>query len=100
MSLPDKYRYIVIEGPIGAGKTSLAPRAGRGVRRVARAGRPGRQSLPAALLSGCERYALPAQLFFLFQRVNQLRELTSPTSSRLAISDSCWTRTRCSRRSR
>jgi len=24
MSLPDKYRYIVIEGPIGAGKTSLA----------------------------------------------------------------------------
>ena len=23
---PDKYRYIVVEGPIGAGKTSLARR--------------------------------------------------------------------------
>ena len=23
-SLPEKYRYVVIEGPIGAGKTSLA----------------------------------------------------------------------------
>ncbi|HKA39417.1 MAG TPA: deoxynucleoside kinase, partial [Burkholderiales bacterium] len=22
--LPDKYRYIVVEGPIGAGKTTLA----------------------------------------------------------------------------
>jgi guanylate kinase len=34
--LPEKYRYIVIEGPVGAGKTSLArqlaERSGRSCR--------------------------------------------------------------------
>ena len=68
-------RYIVIEGPIGVGKTSLA-------RRLA-------ESLDSELLLEqaeinpfLERFyrnpretALPTQLFFLFQRVRQIEEL-------------------------
>ena len=36
------------------------------------------QSVPAALLPDMPRYALPTQLFFLFQRVDQLRGLAQP----------------------
>jgi deoxyadenosine/deoxycytidine kinase len=68
-------RYIVVEGPIGVGKTSLA-------RRLAK-------SFDAELLLEAvdenpflERFyrsgrtaALPAQLFFLFQRSRQIEEL-------------------------
>ena len=70
-----KSRYIVIEGPIGVGKTSLA-------RRLA-------HSLDSELLLEeaeanpfLERFyhnprsaALPTQLFFLFQRARQIEEL-------------------------
>ena len=76
MTLSEKYPYIVIEGPIGSGKTTLA-------RKLA-------ERFPLSLLlENAEanpflprfyqdpgRYALPAQLFFLFQRAEQVRELT------------------------
>ena len=78
-------------------------RARRRVRRHAAARRPGRQSVPAALLPGPRaRYALPTQLFFLFQRVNQLRDLAQADLFRRPRRrrTSCSTRTRCSRASR
>lgn len=71
----ERYRHIVVEGPIGAGKTSLARKL---------ADRFGAQLVLEDPLSNpflerfyrdSRRYALPAQLFFLFQRVNQLRDL-------------------------
>ncbi len=72
---PNTHRFIVLEGPIGVGKTSLATRIG--------------QSLNAELLLEhadqnpfLERFyrnprsgALPAQLYFLFQRAQQLAAL-------------------------
>jgi len=71
-------RYIVIEGPIGVGKTSLA-------RRLA-ASLDGDLMLEEAEANPfLERFyhdprgaALPAQLFFLFQRARQLEELRQP----------------------
>jgi len=78
--LPEKYRYVVIEAPIGAGKTSLArimsERCG---------GSPlledPRPIVSAGFLSDAARYALPTQLYFLFQRANQVQELNQSTCS-------------------
>lgn len=75
MSSPDIPRYIVIEGPIGVGKTSLAKRLASDFG-------------GDLLLEGAEENpflerfyrnprhaALPTQLFFLFQRARQMQEL-------------------------
>ena len=44
------------------------------------------------------RYALSTQMFFLFQRMNQLRDLAqTDLSMRASSPTSCSTRTRCSR---
>jgi len=73
MPIPD---YIAIEGPIGVGKTSLARRL---------AGTFGTDLLLEGADSNpfLERFyndpkngALPAQLFFLFQRAQQMRDLS------------------------
>jgi len=75
MSSPEIPRYIVIEGPIGVGKTSLAKRLASDFG-------------GDLLLEGAEENpflerfyrnprhaALPTQLFFLFQRARQMQEL-------------------------
>ncbi len=71
----DKYRHIVVEGPIGAGKTSLARRLAErfGAKLVLED--PAANPFLERFYRDARRYALPTQLFFLFQRVNQLRDL-------------------------
>lgn len=86
--LPEKYRYIAIEGPIGAGKTSLArvmsERAGGSVLLED----PDSNPFLPGFYQDRARYALPTQLFFLFQRANQVRALTQPDLfAGLAIAD-------------
>ena len=70
-----RYRYIVIEGPIGAGKTSLthklAERLGADTLLESASDNP---FLPR-FYQEPRRYALPTQLHFLFDRSRQLREL-------------------------
>ena len=75
MSPFERYRHIVIEGPIGAGKTSLARKLAErfGARSVLE--EPGQNPFLERFYRDSRRYALPTQLFFLFQRVNQLRDL-------------------------
>lgn len=70
-----RYRHIVVEGPIGAGKTSLARKLAEkfGARLVLED--PLANPFLERFYRDSRRYALPAQLFFLFQRVNQLRDL-------------------------
>jgi deoxyadenosine/deoxycytidine kinase len=74
-TLAGRLRHIVIEGPIGAGKTSLARRI------AAHAGghllleQPEANPFLERFYRDRKRFALPTQLFFLFQRAQQLAEL-------------------------
>ncbi len=72
----DKYRYIVVEGPIGVGKTSLARRIAEGIGAQAMLEQPADNPFLERFYRDSARYALPTQMFFLFQRMNQLRDLT------------------------
>jgi deoxyadenosine/deoxycytidine kinase len=71
----EKCRYIVVEGPIGAGKTSLAHALARHLRADELLERPDENPFLARFYDDMARYALAAQLTFLFQRVDQLRGL-------------------------
>lgn len=73
--LPDKYRYIVVEGPIGAGKTSLARVMGERSGSSVLLEEPDANPFLPGFYQDRARYALPAQLYFLFQRAKQVRAL-------------------------
>jgi deoxyadenosine/deoxycytidine kinase len=86
--LPEKYRYIVIEGPIGAGKTSLARVMSERMGGSAMLEDPDSNPFLPGFYQDRARYALPTQLFFLFQRANQVRALKQPDLfSGLTIAD-------------
>lgn len=75
MVLSEKYRYIVIEGPIGAGKTSLARRLAEHVNGEVLLEAPDDNPFLPRFYEDPARHALATQLFFLFQRMQQLRDL-------------------------
>ena len=68
-------RYIVVEGPIGAGKTSLARQLAHYLDGQELLERPEDNPFLARFYEDMARYALPTQLTFLFQRVDQLRDV-------------------------
>ena len=83
-----KYRHIVVEGPIGVGKTSLARRLAERLESNLLLERPDENPFLPRFYQDMPRHALPTQLFFLFQRVNQLRELAQPDLfNRVTVSD-------------
>ena len=71
----EKYRYIVVEGPIGVGKTSLARRIADHLESSLLLEEPAENPFLEKFYSDIPRYALPTQLFFLFQRNNQVQSL-------------------------
>ncbi|MGA2549027.1 MAG: deoxynucleoside kinase [Burkholderiaceae bacterium] len=71
----DRFKHIVVEGPIGAGKTSLAARLGATLGAEVVLEDAAANPFLNRFYRDSKRYALPTQLFFLFQRVNQLRDL-------------------------
>ena len=72
---PEKYRFIVVEGPIGAGKTTLAKLFAAHFHSRLLLEDAAANPFLAKFYHDPERYALPTQLFFLFQRAGQMREL-------------------------
>jgi len=76
--LPDKYRYVVIEGPIGAGKTSLARVMSERTGGLALLEDPDANPFLPRFYQDRARYALPTQLYFLFHRATQVRALSQP----------------------
>jgi deoxyadenosine/deoxycytidine kinase len=74
----DKFRYLVIEGPIGAGKTSLARRLGARLSADVVLEQPEENPFIARFYQDMARFALPTQLFFLFQRSRLLEPLAQP----------------------
>ncbi len=67
--------YVVVEGPIGVGKTSLARRLADAFGCELMLERPEANPFLERFYESPRQYALPTQLFFLFQRARQLEEL-------------------------
>ena len=74
----DKFRYLVVEGPIGAGKTSLARRLAARVGGELLLEQPEENPFLVRFYQDMPRFALPTQLFFLFQRARLVEPLAQP----------------------
>jgi deoxyadenosine/deoxycytidine kinase len=79
----DHLRHIAVEGPIGAGKSSLARRLAARLNAQLLLERPEDNPFLAKFYAEADpaqpnRYAMQTQLFFLFQRIEQYRELAQP----------------------
>ena len=73
-----KHRFLVVEGPIGCGKTSLARRLAQHFGSNLILEDPQANPFLPLFYRDMRRHALATQLFFLFQRVGQLAELKQP----------------------
>ncbi len=81
---PRQPGFVVVEGPIGVGKTSLAQKLSETYGSDLMLERPEENPFLERFYQSRKHFALPTQLFFLFQRVRQLqewkqRDLFSPT---------------------
>ena len=87
-NLLESARHIVIEGPIGVGKTSLARRLGEHLDAELLLEQQETNPFLSRFYQNQERYALQTQLFFLFHRLDQLRDLAQPELfQRTVVSD-------------
>ena len=72
---PETLRYLVVEGPIGAGKTSLTHRLAQHLNANTLLEEPDANPFLARFYQDPRRHALATQLFFLFQRAQQVADL-------------------------
>jgi len=87
MTIFKKYPFIVVEGPIGSGKTTLARMLSDKFSTELLSEKAEENPFLARFYQDAKRYALPTQLFFLFQRsrqitdVNQMDMFTRPITA-------------------
>jgi len=75
MSSADHPRYIVVEGPIGVGKTSLCQRLADHLGAEALLEKAEENPFLERFYQNPRHTALPTQLFFLFQRAQQIQNV-------------------------
>jgi deoxyadenosine/deoxycytidine kinase len=73
--LPEHLRHLAVEGPIGVGKTSLARKLAQVLDAELLLEQPDENPFLARFYEDRRRNALPAQLFFLLARSEQVRQL-------------------------
>jgi deoxyguanosine kinase len=76
MSIFKKFPYIVIEGPIGCGKTTLAQLLADKFNVQLLSEKAEANPFLPRFYQDAQRYALPTQLFFLFQRSRQIADMS------------------------
>ena len=83
-----RFRYIVVEGPIGVGKTSLARRLAETYGATLILEQAAENPFLERFYRNPRAAAFPAQLFFLFQRTQQLQGLNqSDLFSQVQVAD-------------
>lgn len=84
----NNYQYITVEGPIGVGKTSLAKQLANHLNGSLLLENPEENPFLEKFYEDIPRYALSTQLFFLFQRANQIQNLKqTDLFSRVTVCD-------------
>ena len=83
-----RFRHIAIEGPIGVGKSSLARRLAAHLGAETMMEQAGDNPFLERFYADQPGYAFQTQVFFLFQRMRQVRELAQPGMfSKSVVSD-------------
>jgi len=72
--MPESFRYLVIEGPIGVGKTSLANKLAQEFGSELLLEKAEENPFLASFYQNPRQYALSAQLHFLLQRAQQVQD--------------------------
>jgi deoxyguanosine kinase len=76
MSIFNKFPFIVVEGPIGSGKTTLARMLAEKFSTQLLTEKAEENPFLARFYDDPKRYALQTQIFFLFQRARQIADIS------------------------